>query len=50
MAGAAIADRPGSLADAWTELGANTLRKTVPQLLLAIWFWSLVLERHLFDS
>jgi hypothetical protein len=50
MARATTGDRPGSYADAWTELRGNTLRKTVPQLLVAVFYWSLVLERHNFDS
>jgi hypothetical protein len=39
-------ERPASLAEAWRELKSNTLRKTFPQLLLAVWFCGLVLERH----
>jgi hypothetical protein len=41
---------PGGLSEAWSLLTSNTLRKTVPQLLLGVWFWGLVLGRHDFDS
>ena len=41
---------PTSLGEAWEELIANTLRKTVPQLLLGIWFWGITFGRHDFNS
>jgi hypothetical protein len=39
-----------TLGEAWAELKSNTLRKTVPQLLLAVWFLGLAVGRHDFNS
>ena len=35
-----------TLSSAWSQLRGNTLHKTLPQLLVAMWFWSLVIERR----
>jgi len=42
--------RPETFSEALAALMGNTLRKTGPQLLLAVWFWGLVLGRHDLNS
>ncbi len=35
---------PETIGDSWALLTANTLRKTGPQLLLAVWFWGIAAQ------